>query len=123
MISSEGIQVNPQKIDAVKNGPRPTSPLDIQSFLGLVGYYRRFVEGFFLSITAPLTILNQKQVKFQWSDSCEKILQELKAKLTSAPVLILSEGSNGFVIYCNASRVGIGYVLIQNGKLIPYASR
>lgn len=53
MISSEGIQVNPQKIDAVKNGPRPTSPLDIQSFLGLVGYYRRFVEGFFFIYHCP----------------------------------------------------------------------
>ena len=71
------------KIEAVQNWPRPTSPTEIRSFLGLAGYYRRFVEGF-SSIASPLTKLTQKAVKFQWSEACEKSFQELKKRLTTA---------------------------------------
>uniref|UniRef100_A0A0V0GQG3 Putative ovule protein n=1 Tax=Solanum chacoense TaxID=4108 RepID=A0A0V0GQG3_SOLCH len=77
VVSGEGIRVDNQKIEAVKNWPRPTSPTEIRSFLGLAGYYRRFVEGF-SSIAVPLTRLTQKKVKFQWSDECEKSFQDLK---------------------------------------------
>ncbi|XP_019241412.1 PREDICTED: uncharacterized protein LOC109221383 [Nicotiana attenuata] len=84
VISGEGVKVDSQKIEAVKNWPRPTSVSDIRSFLGLAGYYRRFVEGF-SSISSPLTRLTQKKVKFQWSDACEKSFEELKKRLTSAP--------------------------------------
>ncbi|WMV09562.1 hypothetical protein MTR67_002947 [Solanum verrucosum] len=78
----------------------------------LAGYYRRFVEGF-SSIAAPLTRLTQKKVKFQWSDDCEKSFAELKTKLTTTPVLTVLEGSEGYVIYCDASRVGLGCVLMK----------
>ena len=122
MISGEGIMVDPKKIEAVKNWPRPLTSSDIRSFLGLASYYRRFVEGF-SSISSPLTKLTQKKEKFQWSLDCEKSFQELKDRLTKAPVLTLPEGSDGFVMYCDASRVGLGCVLIQNGKVIAYASR
>lgn len=122
VISRDGIRVDSQKIEAVKNWPRPTSLTDIRSFLGLAGYYRRFVEGF-SSILSPLTKLTQKKVKFQWSDACEKGFQEFKTRLTSALVLSLPEGTDGFVIYCDASRVGLGSVLMQKGKVIAYASR
>ncbi|KAF3680008.1 hypothetical protein FXO37_03563 [Capsicum annuum] len=88
---------------------------DIQSFLGLAGYYLRFVEGF-SSIVSPMTRLTQKKVKFLWSESCEKSFQELKTRLTSAPVLTLPDGVDGFVVYCHASKVGLGYVLMQKGK-------
>ena len=106
----------------MKQWPRPTSPTDIRSFLGLAGYYRRFVEGF-SSIASLLTRLTQKNVKFQWSDDCEKKFSELKTRLTTTPVLTLPEGSDGYVIYCDASRVGLGCVLIQCGKVIEYNSR
>ncbi|KAH0784229.1 hypothetical protein KY290_003827 [Solanum tuberosum] len=122
IVSSEGIEVDPKKTDAVKSWPRPLNPSDIRSFLGLVGYYRRFVEGF-SSIASPLTALTQYKSKFEWSESCEKSFQLFKDKLTSAPVLTLPEGTKGFVVYCDASRVGLGCVLMQHGKVIAYASR
>lgn len=114
--------MDPQKIAAVKDWPRPTTPTEIRSFLGLAGYYRRFVEGF-STLASPLTKLTQKAVKFQWSDACEKSFQELKSRLTSAPILTLPEGTEGFVVYCDASMVGLGCVLMQQGKVIAYASR
>ena len=96
--------MNLQKIEAVKQWHRPTSATDIRSFLGLEGYYKRFVEGF-SSITSPLTRLTQKMVEFQWSDNCEKSFTELKTRLTTTPVLTLPEGSDGYVLYCDASTV------------------
>ncbi|KAH0678966.1 hypothetical protein KY284_020051 [Solanum tuberosum] len=122
IVSGDGIRVDTQKIEAVQNQPRPTSPSDFKSFLGLVGYYRRFIE-VFSSISSPLTKLTQKTVKFQWFEACKKSFQELKKRLTSATVLTLPEGTQGFVVYCDASRVGLGCVLMQNGKVIAYASR
>ena len=119
IVSSEGIRVDSQKIEAVKKCSRPTSATYIKSFLGLAGYYRRFVEGF-SSIASPLTILTQKMVKFQWSDDCEKSFVKLKTRLTTTPVLTLRGGSDGYVIYCDASRVGLGCVLMQrNIYLMP----
>ncbi|WMV58744.1 hypothetical protein MTR67_052129, partial [Solanum verrucosum] len=112
-LDDEGVRVDTQKIEAVKNWPRPTTPTEVCSFLGLAGYYRRFVEGF-VSISAPLTKLTQKEVKFQWSDACERNFQELKNKLTSTPVLVLPKGTEGYVVYCDASGVGLGCVLMQH---------
>ena len=80
------------------------------------------MEGF-LSIASPLTRLTWKMVKFQWSDDCEKSFAELKTRLTITSVLTLPEGSDGYVIYCDASRVGLGCVLMERGKVIAYASR
>nr|XP_016474552.1 PREDICTED: uncharacterized protein LOC107796314 [Nicotiana tabacum] len=122
VFSSEGIQVDPQKIAVVKDWPRPTTPTEIRSFLGLAGYYRRFVEGF-TTLASPLTKLTQKAVKFQWSDVSEKSFQELKSRLTLASILALPEGTEGFVVYCNASRASLGCVLMQHGKVIAYSSR
>ena len=106
----------------MKQWPRPTFAIDIRSFLGLAGYYRRFVEGF-TSIASPLTRLTQKIVKFQLSDDCEKSFVELKTRLSTTPVLTLPNGSDGYVVYCDASRVGLGCVLMQRDKVISYASR
>ena len=78
---------------------------NIRSFFGLPLYYIRFVDGF-ASIAFPLATLTQKKVKFVWSKAYEKEFQELKDNLTSAPVLTLPEGNEGFVVYCDASRVG-----------------
>ncbi|XP_019251057.1 PREDICTED: uncharacterized protein LOC109229968 [Nicotiana attenuata] len=122
IVSDEGIKVDGQKIEVVQNWPRPTTPTEVRSFLGLAGYYRRFVENF-SSIATPMTKLTHKAVKFQWSDAYERGFHELKKRLTSTPVLALPEGSEGYVVYCDASRIGLGCVLMQHGKVIAYASR
>ena len=90
-------------------------------FLGLVGYYCRFVKDF-SRISAPLTKLTHKGEKFLWNNDCEVSFQKLKEYLTSAPVLALPSGTEGYVVYCDASRVGLGCVLMQHGRVIFYAS-
>ncbi|KAH9657944.1 Endonuclease [Citrus sinensis] len=120
VISAEGIYVDPQKIEAVVNWERPTNVTEVRSFLGLAGYYRRFVEGF-SKIATPLTRLTRKNAKFQWDDDCEKSFQELQTRLTSAPVLTLPSSNEGFVVYNDASRQGLGCVLMQHGKVVAYA--
>ena len=94
----------------------------MRSFLGLTGYYQSFVEGF-SKIASSLTMLTRKNVKFQWSDACEKSFQELKRRLVTAPVLTIPSGSGGFVVYSDASKNGLGCVLMQHGKVVAYASR
>ncbi|GJT40258.1 putative reverse transcriptase domain-containing protein [Tanacetum coccineum] len=91
-------------------------------FLGLAGYYRRFIEGF-SKIAKPMTKLTQKKVKFEWGDKQEAAFQLLKQKLCSAPILALPEGSEDFIAYCDASKKGLGAVLMQREKVISYASR
>ncbi|XP_075489430.1 putative mitochondrial protein AtMg00860 [Primulina tabacum] len=88
VISKAGVSVDPKKVQAITEWPRPKNATDIRSFLGLAGYYRKFVEGF-SSIAVPLTKLTQKNSKFIWDDGCEKSFQTLKEKLASTPVLIL----------------------------------
>lgn len=122
LVFDDGIRVYTQKIEAVQSWPRPISQNDIRSILGLAVYYRRSVEGF-LYISSPLTKLTPKIVKFQWSEDCVKSFQELKKRLSTTPVLTLSEGTQGFMVYCYSSRVGLGCVLMQTGKLKAYASR
>jgi hypothetical protein len=122
VISAEGIFVDPRKVEAVLKWERPTNVTEIRSFLGLAGYYRRFIEGF-STIASPLTKLTCKEVRFVWSEECEASFQELKERLTSAPVLALPSGTEGFVVYSDASKRGLGCVLMQNGRVIAYASR
>jgi hypothetical protein len=95
---------------------------EIQSSLGFAGYYRRFVEGF-SKLSGPLTALTKKNARFIWSDECEECFQELKQSLVSAPVLTLPKESEKFIIYSDASLHGLGCVLMQQGKVIAYASR
>ena len=104
IISSEGVEADPKKLEAVRNWPRPLSPTDIRSFLGLVGYDRRFVDSF-APIAPSLTTLTQKNVKFEWPEACEKFSQALKDRLTTTLVLTLSEVLRFFFVYCDASRV------------------
>ena len=114
--------MDPQKVVAILNWKPPMSVTEIRSFLGLAGYYRKFVEGF-LKIATPLTKLTRKEEPFFWSEACQQSFDELKRRLTSAPLLILPSGQDGFVVYCDASRQGLGCVLMQNDKVIAYASR
>ncbi|KAA0051193.1 ty3-gypsy retrotransposon protein [Cucumis melo var. makuwa] len=122
VVSSEGVFVDPAKIEAVTSWPRPSTVSEIRSFLGLAGYYRRFVEDF-SRIASPLTQLTRKGTPFVWSPTCESSSQELKQKLVSAPVLTVPDGSGSFVIDSDASKKGLGCVLMQQGKVVPYASR
>ncbi|GJS32629.1 putative reverse transcriptase domain-containing protein [Tanacetum coccineum] len=122
VINSEGIHVDPAKIESIKDWVSPKSPTEIRQFLGLAGYYRRFIEGF-SKIAKPMTKLTQKKVKFVWGDKQEAAFQTLKQKLCSAPILALPEGSEDFVAYCDASIKGLGVVLMQRDKVIAYASR
>ncbi|XP_075112245.1 uncharacterized protein LOC142182153 [Nicotiana tabacum] len=122
VVSKDGIMIDPKKTEDVQKWPRPTSPTEIRNFLGLADYYRCFVQDFF-KIAAPLTKLTQKNTKFQWTKECEQSFQKLKTCLTTAPILALPLGSGGFTIFCDASRVGLGCVLMQNGRVNAYASR
>ncbi|GJW96936.1 reverse transcriptase domain-containing protein [Tanacetum coccineum] len=122
VIDSEGIHVDPAKIESIKDWASPKSPTEIRQFLGLAGYYRRFIEGF-SKIAKPMTKLTQKKVKFEWGDKQEAAFQLLKQKLCSAPILALPEGSEDFIAYCDASKKGLGAVLMQREKVIAYASR
>ncbi|GKA96705.1 putative reverse transcriptase domain-containing protein [Tanacetum coccineum] len=121
VIDSEGIHVDPAKIESIKDWTSPKSPTEIRQFLGLAGYYRRFIEGF-SKIAKPMTKLTQKKVKFVWGDKQEAAFQLLKQKLCSAPILALPEGSEDFIAYCDASKKGLGAVLMQREKVISYAS-
>ena len=122
VVSKDGIAVDPKKVEAVVEWNRPNSVTEIRSFLGLAGYYRRFVEGF-SHLAMPLTRLTQKGAKFEWTGKCEESFQELKKRLVSAPILTIPSGSGGFTIYSDASRKGLGCVLMQHGKVVAYASR
>ena len=101
VLTAEGVEVDPEKVKAVSEWKQPTSASEIRSFLGLAGYYRRFIEGF-SKIARPMTELLRKDTKFVWSEACERSFQELKRRLTSAPVLVLPDNQKNFVVYCDA---------------------
>jgi hypothetical protein len=122
VISKEGVRVDPKKIEAVEKWPAPTSVTEVRSFLGLAGYYRRFVENF-SKIAMPMTNLMKKTTPFKWTPQCEEAFLELKKRLTSAPVLTLPSEDGEYAIYCDASKNGLGAVLMQDGRVIAYASR
>nr|GEY37298.1 hypothetical protein [Tanacetum cinerariifolium] len=122
VVNIEGIHVDPNKIEEVKNWKPPKTPTEIRSFLGLAGYYRRFIASF-SKIAKPLTLLTQKNKKFEWDDEQEKAFQTLKDMLCDAPILSLPEGADDFVVYYDASNQGFGCVLMQRNKVIAYASR
>ncbi|GJS96454.1 putative reverse transcriptase domain-containing protein [Tanacetum coccineum] len=112
VVNSDGIHVDPSKIEAVKNWEVPKSPTEVRSILGLVGYYRRFIANFF-KIAKSLTVLTQKHKKYVWGDEQEVAFQTLKDKLCNAPVLALLDRPEDFVVYCDASCQGLGCVLMQ----------
>nr|GEW43180.1 reverse transcriptase domain-containing protein [Tanacetum cinerariifolium] len=114
--------VDPAKIKAVKNSTSPTTPTEVHQFLGLAGYYQRFIEGF-SKITKPLTKLTQKNKNYIWGEEQESAFQLLKQKLCEAPILALPKGNNDFVIYCDASLQGLGAILMQREKVIAYPSQ
>ena len=122
IISKEGVSVDPSKVETVSNWQEPRSVTEIRSFLGLAGYYRRFIKDF-SKIAKPLTQLTKKGVRYSWSEECEQSFKTLKEALTTAPVLALPSGRGGYEVYCDASGNGLGCVLMQRGHVIAYASR
>nr|GFB32099.1 reverse transcriptase domain-containing protein [Tanacetum cinerariifolium] len=112
VIDSQGIQVDPAKIESIKDWASPKTLTEIRQFLGLVGYYRGFIKGF-LKIDKSMTKLTQKGIKFDWGEKEENVFQLIKQKLCSAPILALPKGSKDCVVYCDASHKGLGAVLMQ----------
>ena len=123
VVSEAGIAVDPEKVVAVQEWKKSTTATEVRSFLGLAGYYRRFIEKFSL-IAAPLTKLTHKNIKYIWTDDCEEAFQVLKKKLTTAPVLVIPVRGEKLVVYTDACGTGLGAVLMQEGKtvLLPYHS-
>ncbi|GKA38936.1 reverse transcriptase domain-containing protein [Tanacetum coccineum] len=122
VIDHSGFHVDPAKIEAIKSWAALMTPMEVRQFLGLVWYFRRFIDGFSL-ISKPLTKLTQKNKKYEWGKEEEEAFQTLKQKLCSAPILSLPEGTEDFVVYYDASLQGYGAVLMQREKVIAYASR
>ncbi|KAG8502829.1 hypothetical protein CXB51_000475 [Gossypium anomalum] len=115
IVSGEGIKVDPSKISAIVDWKPPKNVSEVRSFLGLAGYYRRFVKGFSM-IATPLTRLLRKDIKFEWTEKCQQSFDKLKTLLTKAPILVQPEPGKEFVIYSDASMNGLGCVLMQEGK-------
>src|SRR5213083_3820394 len=122
ILSAKGVAVDPSKVQEVLDWKSPTSVTEIRSFLGLAGYYRRFIQDF-SKITKPMTKLLQKEAKFNWTSDYEAAFQQLKTLLTTAPVLTQPDVTKLFDVYCDASGTGLGCVLMQEGKVVAYASR
>ncbi|WVZ84560.1 hypothetical protein U9M48_031585 [Paspalum notatum var. saurae] len=121
ILSAKGVAVDPSKVEDVLNWKQPQTVTEIRSFLGLAGYYRRFIKDF-SKIAKPMTALTQKNAKFAWSPKCEEAFGTLKKLLTSAPVLAQPDITKPFDVYCDASGSGLGCVLMQEGRVIAYAS-
>ena len=122
IVSEEGIQVDPKKVEVIIEWKPPRNVTDVRSFLGLTGCYRRFVKGFSITAT-PMTRLLQKNVKFEWSEKCQASFTKLKAFLTKAPILTQLTYGKEYVIFSDMSLNGLGCVFMQEGKVVAYASR
>ena len=112
VISTGGITVDPEKVTPVREWKRPKDVNQIRSFLGLAGYYRRFIKNFSI-LAAPMTRLTKKDVKFAWSAECEQAFEALKERLTTAPVLVISTPGVKYVVYTDACGTGIGCLLMH----------
>ena len=122
VVSHGGISIDSRKVGAILNWEQPTTITEVRSFLGLAGYYRRFVKDF-SQIALHLTKLNRKNAPFEWMPECEQSFQDLKKRLMTAPVLTLPDSHGSFVVYCDASKKRLGCVLMQNKNVVAYASR
>ena len=122
IISVEDIRVDPTKNKAVVSWKPPRNVIEVRIFLGLVGSYRRFVKEFSF-IASLLTNLLWKEVKFEWDDKCQSSFEQLKKMLVEAPVLTRPTSGREYVMYSDASKIGLGCVLMQDGKVVAYASR
>jgi hypothetical protein len=122
IINKEGLVVDPKKVTDILNWKAPTDARGIKSFIGMAGYYRRFIEGF-LKIAKPMTVLLGNKVEFKWTQKCQEAFEALKEKLTTTPVLVLPDVHKPFSMYCDACYKGLGCVLMQEGRVVAYSSR
>jgi hypothetical protein len=122
VLSEEGVVVDPDKIRSIMEWPTPKDVSNIRSFMGLEGYYRRFIKGF-SKIGCPITALQKKGTKFPWTHKCEEIFQTLKHLLIHAPVLKIANPKDDFLVCTDACKEGLGGVLMQEGSMIYYESR
>ncbi|XP_062089179.1 uncharacterized mitochondrial protein AtMg00860-like [Humulus lupulus] len=122
IVSKNGIAVDPAKVEAIRDRPQPKNASKVRCFLGLVGYHWEFVEGF-SKISTPLTNLTHKHQNFTWTEKCEESFQTMKDKLISTPILCAPSEGGKFVVYFDASKSGLGCVLMQDGKVVAYALR
>ena len=118
----EGIRVDPMKIEAIVSWKPPQNVTEVRSFLGLAGYYGRFVKGFSV-IASTLTKLLRKGVKFEWDDKCQSSFEQLKKILAEALVLTQPTSGREYALYRDASNIGLGCILMQDGKVVAYASK
>jgi hypothetical protein len=119
IISIEGIVVDPENIEAIRGWPMLNNVAEVRSFMGLVGYYRRFIKGF-SKIVGPITSFQKKGVKFEWTSKCEESFQQLKEILTSMPILRITDSDEYFVVCTYACKEGIGGVLSQRDHVVCY---
>jgi hypothetical protein len=122
IINREGLAIDPKKVTAILDWKAPKDVQGIKSFIGIAGYYRRFIEGF-SKIARPMIALLAKKVEFKWTPACQKSFETLKEKLTTTQVLILPDVHKPFSMYCDASYTGLGYVLMQEGRVVAYSFR
>ncbi|XP_020263160.1 uncharacterized protein LOC109839142 [Asparagus officinalis] len=121
VIIKEGIVVDPAKVEAILDWEPTKTVIKIHSFLGLMGYYKKFIQ-YFLKIATPLTRLMKKGVQFVWGPECQKAFETLMAKLTTAPVLIILSSDKTFVVYTDASLLGQRGILMQTQRVVAYIS-
>ena len=122
IILEEGIFVDPEKIEAIMNWPTLRNVTDVRSFMGLVGHYRRFIEGF-SKVAHSITFFQKKGIKFEWTPRCEESFQQLKSILSSAPILKIVDPEKYFVVCTDACNRGLGGVLMQENHVVCYESR
>jgi hypothetical protein len=122
IIYGEGISVDPEKVKAIMECPVPKNAHEMRSFMGLAGYYQRFVEGF-SKIEKPITTFQCKRVRYEWTEECDSAFIELKRLLTSAPILRVSDMEKDVTVCMDASKQGLGGVLMQSRGVIACASR
>jgi ribonuclease HI len=122
IINRDGLAIDPKKVAAILDWKEPKDVRGIKSFIGMAGYYRRFIECF-SKIARPMIALLAKKVDFKWTPVCQQSFEMLKQKLTTTPMLVLPDVHKPFSVYCDASYTGLGCVLMQEGKLVAYSSR
>jgi hypothetical protein len=122
IINRDGLAMDPKKVVVILDWKAPKDVRGIKSFIGMVGYYQRFIEGF-SKIARPMTTLLAKKVEFRWTPACQESFEMLKQKLTTALVLVLPDVHKLFSVYCDASYTGLGCVLMQEGRVVAYSSR